>query len=522
MRRRFLLALELIIVAVLVLITRCANYRDVFANAQIYFVDADCYARMTRARTCFQQPGTILRHHDFENFPEGTSPHTTAPFDYLIVALAEIVAAFSRESLDLAGALISPLLAVATGIFLCWWTRRIEMRFRFALLGLFAVSPILAHGTALGRPDHQSLLIALIAVALCAEWTMRILEDRAPPDPSASRSSVLQRSIRSWNLVCGASWALALWVSLYEPSVLLALVLLTAFATRKRIGSPIKRIAFVLVGIVAILIERRFPSWPARELFWSLKNWTGSIGELSPVPFFSRVWFEWCSWLLVLTPVLFWRNRRDQQTPLFVIVLLLVTFGLTLMQARWAYFLALIFALLAPEILGFIRKPLIAAAIFLCALFPVAQAWDASLAEAAKTTRAENQSEQIELRTMASEIDGPLLAPWWFSPALVYWSHQPAVAGSSHESISGIIDCASFYAATEPESAAEICRRRQVKWVVSYDSDRVAENSAGILGHSIDAGSLCYVLNRHSNAAPSFLKLVGQTARFKLYRVEGL
>src|SRR5213076_2310507 len=42
--------LELTIFSALILITRCANYQDVFLGGKIYFVDADCYARMNRVR----------------------------------------------------------------------------------------------------------------------------------------------------------------------------------------------------------------------------------------------------------------------------------------------------------------------------------------------------------------------------------------------------------------------------------------------------------------------------------------
>ena len=87
--RRATFLIEILAVTALVVVTRCANYSDVFPGNQINFVDADCFARMTRARICFEHPGTIVRRHDFENFPIGTSPHTTAPFDYLIVGTAE-------------------------------------------------------------------------------------------------------------------------------------------------------------------------------------------------------------------------------------------------------------------------------------------------------------------------------------------------------------------------------------------------------------------------------------------------
>ena len=122
MPRRLAFLAEVSFITALILVTRCANYGDVFFGGQVNFIDADCYSRMTRARICFEHPGTIVRRHDFENFPKGTFPHTTAPFDYLIVALATALIPLSRNALDLAGAIVSPLLSIALGIFLCWWT----------------------------------------------------------------------------------------------------------------------------------------------------------------------------------------------------------------------------------------------------------------------------------------------------------------------------------------------------------------------------------------------------------------
>src|SRR5207237_2393668 len=148
---------EIIFISALILGTRCANYGDVFFGGQINFIDADCYSRMTRARICFEHPGTIVRRHDFENFPKGTFPHTTAPFDYLIVALATALIPLSRNALDLAGAIVSPLLSIALGIFLCWWTRKLRLQSRWGCIILYGMSTMLAQGLALGVPDQHSL-----------------------------------------------------------------------------------------------------------------------------------------------------------------------------------------------------------------------------------------------------------------------------------------------------------------------------------------------------------------------------
>ena len=173
MIRGTLSVIEIAILSVLILATRCANYQDVFVAGNIYFTDADCYARMTRVRMCSEHPGLIVRHHDFENFPTGTTPHTTAPLDYLILALSTLLKPFTAHALDLAGALISPLLALLGGWFFWWWSRRMKFRYRWVMLILYAISPILVHGTELGRPDHQSLLMLLLTIAICAEWSLQ-------------------------------------------------------------------------------------------------------------------------------------------------------------------------------------------------------------------------------------------------------------------------------------------------------------------------------------------------------------
>src|SRR5438046_97310 len=102
--RAILSTIEIALLSALILATRCANYQDVFVAGNVYFVDADCYARMTRVRMCNEMPGLIVRHQDFENFPQGTNPHTTAPLDYLILGLSLPLNLFTKHTLDLAGA----------------------------------------------------------------------------------------------------------------------------------------------------------------------------------------------------------------------------------------------------------------------------------------------------------------------------------------------------------------------------------------------------------------------------------
>src|SRR6185369_4992623 len=215
-----LILFELAILTALIVATRCANYQDVFVAGNVYFADADCYARMTRAHIVRENPRLIIRHHAFENFPKGTTPHTTAPLDYLIVALSFLLNPFTAHALDMAGAFVSPLLALLGGWFLWWWSRRMTFRYRWVLLILYAISPILVHGTELGRPDHQSLLILLVAIAICAGWSSQTLQ-------AANMAG-------AWWLTSAVAWAVAIWVSAYEPLVLFLVLTATVLLMNRR------------------------------------------------------------------------------------------------------------------------------------------------------------------------------------------------------------------------------------------------------------------------------------------------
>jgi hypothetical protein len=163
--------------------------------------------------------------------------------------------------------------------------------------------------------------------------------------------------------------------------------------------------------------------------------------------------------------------------------------------------------------------------VFVISLFPILQEWDARLwpNELELVRRAQAQREEVEWRTLAMQIRSnkteAFLAPWWLSPSAVYWSGQPGVAGSSHESLSGIADTAHFFLATDPRSALQILRQRKVAWVFSYDADSVAANSAAILGIPAPAHPLCAILDRTPSQAPPFLVLAEQNGTCKLFRV---
>jgi hypothetical protein len=521
--RALLNIIQIAILSALILATRCANYQDVLVAGNIYFTDADCYSRMMRVQVCAEHPGLIVRHHNFENFPAGTTPHTTAPLDYLILALSLFLKLFTVHAIDLAGAFISPLLALLGGWFLWWWSMKLP--YRWVMLILYAISPILVHGTELGRPDHQSLLMLLVTIAICAEWSLQV-EDR----------SVAATDCSKWSVVSGVAWGLAIWTSAYESLVLfLLLTIVTALENPKAILAKSRRagwLCFFLVIALALLIEERIPSFSILYSGPLFQNWARTIGELKHVSPANPLWLRWCGYLLLVTPFLIWigatksRLTSTRTTPVFLIALLVATYALTIWQARWGYFFVLLFALALPPLLEPIKSTAAVWIAFFLSIFPVLRDWDDRLwpNEAQLADRVEHRNESAQLHDLALSLRSPeirpFVAPWWLSPSIAYWSGQPGVAGSSHESLDGIADSARFFLSDDWQKARQILQNHQTAWVVAYDFERVAQNSEAVLGLSAPR-PLCYVLDRTPARAPEFLVFSAQNGAFKLYTIAG-
>jgi len=516
-----LIVFEIAILSALIVATRCANYQDVFVAGNVYFADADCYARMTRAQLVREKPGLIVRYHEFENFPEGTTPHTTAPLDYLIVALSLFLNPFSAHPLDLAGAFVSPLLALFGAWFLWWWSRRMKFRYGWVMLILYAISPILVHGTELGRPDHQSLLILLAAIAICAGWSSQTLH-------AANMAN-------AWRLTSAAAWALAIWVSAYEPLVLFLIVMATALLLNRRAVFGRDRragwILFAAIIAIALAVERRVPSFAILQSTGHLKNWASTIGELAHVSPLNPVWLNWCGYLLLVAPVFIWmsikmpRNGPLGGTALPIYVLLVATYFLTVWQARWGYFFVLIFAIALPALLVPIKSSATVWIAFVLSIFPILRDWDERLwpNEAQLAAREERRIESAQIRDLALSLRSPevhpFLAPWWLSPSIAYWSGQPGVAGSSHEGLNGIEETARFFLSENLQEGRAILEKCHVAWVFAYDFDRLTQNSAAILKEPLPREPLSRVLDRTPSHAPPFLVFSAQTPACKLYGV---
>lgn len=492
----------LLVLGLSAFLLRCHNHRETVVEGRIYFVDPDCYSRMTRVRMIEEGAGPIVRHHDFENFPDGVHSHATAPLDYLILtgkwAIEAIftkrswgaASVFATQAADLSGALVSPLLGAATCVFLAMWGWWITASFSFAHRGLrtvaaiapallAAVSPIVVQATLLGRPDHQSLLVFLLAVAIGAE------------------AMLAREATRTWSIVAGLAWGVALWGSLYEPAILLvAVALLLLIFHRRAFLARERRWEWGILGallLLSFLVEDWRLDRPAPEIVGYFRAWSATVGELQSIsPLDSIIW-KWVGLLYFAAPVLLFLAQRHDRRAWPWLALWVIALGLTCWQIRWGAFGALVFAMTLPWQLAVLRRAWIAGPVLAVSLFGTAWLWDQmyfpdATADEAAIARIQ---ERVRLREIAAFIHGPFIAPWWESPALAYWSRHPGVAGSSHESLPGIVDTSRFYLDVKDAAAPEILRRRQVEFVLAetYESSRILGQASRLLG--VEATPVC-------------------------------
>ncbi len=471
----------------------------------VVYADGDCHSRMQRAAMVAENPGTIIRSHHFENFPQGTFPHTTAPMDYLIAALGVIMRPF-----DAAGAWISPLLGLVTLLFLFFWSRSLDLRPRWPMLILFAVSPALIHAFALGRPDHQSLLVALTTIAL------------------ASNFAFVRTARSAWAWTSGAAWGLALWVSWFEPLILLATQeMARTLVLRRAAYRKIWRHALLLaagIALAAWALEGFRSPWPDATVREFFPRWAALLGELQGAT--PAAMFTWTGWLLVPAPLLLaWDYfRRRDPLALIVLTLLVVVTALTGWQARWNAWQAAVFCLALPWMLTPLRRSWIIWTVFLASLWPVAWAWDARISPTPgeKARAQEKIIESVLLdqtaRFLETQPRGGVLAPWWISPALARLSGQPMVGGTSHQSLPGSVDTARFFLSDDDSVAASQLSLRRVKYVVTDASERVIATSAALLGVPTPPQPLIVRL-ASGRDIPDFLQPVFANQFFRVYKV---
>ena len=466
-QRRWWVWLGLALILGAGLYLRCFRLDRVFTPDGINFVDPDCYTRMARVREIREQHGLPVRWHHFEGHPTGIRSHATAPLDYLILGAGLVLRPYTPRAWDLAGAWISPALGLLGALWLWRWTGRyFNLATRFWMLLAYAVLPGLAWSQNVGRPDHQSLLLLLLLIAVTREIDLW----RNP-------------SNRRWQITGGLAWGFALWTSLFEPGALFLLVILVQLATRRldlfRLR-PLWWVALVLTLLTAFLVEGNPIHVPDPKWRPYLMRWFESILELAPTDLkrftlYTGLWF----WVLPVTLFLGFRApRRDARNLILFAVLTVALVGLSFWQVRWLPYASLFVVLLAVPLLlnapGSGWQGVVA--VILCA--PMAIHFSASV------SGQDTPSDSAALRLLARRIardPGGILAPGGIAPELMYFSGCPVVASCSHENIEGIIDTAYVWADTNWTQVARRLSDRKVRWVVAYRAQNLAQESAWLL-----------------------------------------
>lgn len=476
-------------------------------------VEADCYSQLARVQRILHGDGLIQNHFKVENWPEGMVPSTTAPFDYAILLLYAPLALFTKYPLDWAGAFVSPALWVALLVF--WMIFRFR-EFNWTGSALFLIGstllPAFIWATACGRPRHQSLIIALMAVGLTAEYERWHLE-LSPK--------------RAWNIFAGVIWGLACWTSLFEPALVVVLLILFNLIMRRR-ESPAFLISFGTVMLIALVVEGVHVFVPPPEYREAFERWWGTIDETRGLDFTN--FMVRMTFITFVLPFMAWkvlRREGDRRTDLFLVLLTTLLTLFTIFQSRWYYYaslggLFLIVRYCQVEPLRWTRW--VVYALFLISAIDA----DDKLIEAHANEAPYQPS--LQLVQISGSIDQPggILAPWWLSPGLLYFSGQPIVSGSSHCGISGIVASAKFYTATSWLDAEKVLKERKVRWVVVFDDPDyvypMTNAARGILGQpfysdeakgDVDSTMGQVLITDHN--VPSQLVLRAVTEKLKLY-----
>ena len=240
-------------------------------------IEADCYSQLARVQRILEGKGLLQNHFNVENWPEGLTPSTTAPFDYAILLLYFPLWLFTNHPLDWAGALVSPALWLAlAGFWMLIRSREFTLFGRALLIAGTAILPSIIWATVVGRPRHQSLIFVLIAMGLTAEyerWQLELTPKRA------------------WNIFAGIVWGLACWTSLFEPAVVVGGIIVFNLIVRHR-ENPAFLGAFGVVLLAMTLLEGGHIFGNLYQIYnlspeyrhYSI-NWLHTIGEVMPLDF---------------------------------------------------------------------------------------------------------------------------------------------------------------------------------------------------------------------------------------------
>ena len=181
-----------------------------------YLSDADGYTRLARVEALVENAAWFDDTAVRANAPYGTTLHWTRPFDILLLAgtLPFLPFMTLKGALYWSGALINPLLHIASLIALMWAVTPLLRRQDVPYLGVLVLALPAVHSYfGIGRADHHGLILFLFVVLL--GFCLRAL--------MAGRNAKVL-------IAAGLTGALMMWVSV-EALITIGVVLLALAAS---------------------------------------------------------------------------------------------------------------------------------------------------------------------------------------------------------------------------------------------------------------------------------------------------
>jgi hypothetical protein len=492
---------EVMLYGVLALLARLKFAKASLVDGIPYFLEQECYVRLTRARSLLEDGTWFQRFHGFENFPEGIVSSMTAGPDWILGAMTVFFAGESAESLRWAGWWSGPLCGVIFMCLLVIFSRPLPKQYvvgRHLFLLTFAVAPVLAWTGAAGRPGEAMLVSGLFTMAL-------LLELRRWHEPSPGPA-----------IAAGICWGALLWISLWESGLML--IALTLFNLSFR-GRERWWTAGLAVGIGLILWSlERFPTHGAMLVSGpEAARWMETLPSVQPTPL---SYWPSAGWGLLVVIAFFLKNRPREIPPAAGVWIGLAAACtlLSIWQLRWFPFfvcLAGFLILIAWPWLSRNWKIGVVALQITPLLIWTAIEWNQRLFP----------MENARLLSRALETlpeEGAIMAPPRHAGQVIYETGRPVVAGPSPQSLPGILETARFYTTDDFRVATQILEERNVDTILLSRPEKLIGRCAYLMG--IEASTL-----RHNQqlvtwrlwnfkALPDAFQILYASPHFRIYR----
>lgn len=504
--------------------------------------DPDCYMHLQRALQMIEGGLWRLPLDPRVDAPFGGVMHWTSLFDLLLVLGGKALALFGlpvRDALFWWGSVVSPLLLVPALPVLHWGFRPL-LGARMLPLMLFLLLLQGQSGAAfqLGRPDHQSLLMACFLIQLGAAAAM--VDGRG--GARAALLSGLAQGLALWCSVEGLlfvlvtavplalAWALdgrptlrllrfyaaaalavilaALWYERPEGALLVAqarlslvhalalggavAALVLAWPAESRVHSRPARLGLLagMTVLAVVPVAALFPDFlggPWGKLDPALSRWHQDVQELQPLlptsPHSLLSFLSQFAIPLAATPLLLMRLRRGDRREVWLLVPLAVTvalfWGLALLQGRWVAYVQM--ALLVPAALT-IRLLCAQSLRLRTPAFAAVIAVQIGASAALQSARAANTAElacawpQAMAMLAAEPGNGRVVLTDLYAGPEILWRSTYRVVAGPYELADAIRDTFAFMRGNA-DAANDVLRRRAIDQVLLCRNDHDADGA---------------------------------------------